>query len=108
MVERGCSFRKAYSNKEKRTIDKDNNEENKAVYKTAKKEAEKNVDITKAKVCVHLYADMDTSEGQKKVLRMEENGNIAMDLRNMKHGKFKLLDLTTNRLKCERVWKQLE
>ena len=52
----------------KRTLDKDNSEENKAAYKTAKKEAKKNVAIAKARAHDHLYADMDTTEGQKKVL----------------------------------------
>ena len=54
----------------KRTHDKDNSEENKAAYKTAKKEAKRNVAIAKARAYDHLYADMDTNEGQKKVLRM--------------------------------------
>ena len=44
--------------------------ENKAVYKTAKKEAKRNVAIAKARAYDHLYADMDTTEVQKKVLRM--------------------------------------
>ena len=52
----------------KRTLDKDNNEENKAAYKTAKKVAKKNVAIARA--YDRLYADVDTSKGQKKVLRM--------------------------------------
>ena len=52
------------------TLDKDNNEENKAAYKTAKKEAKKSVAIAKARAYDRLYADMDTTEGQKKVLRM--------------------------------------
>ena len=54
----------------KKTLDKDNSEENKAAYKTAKKEAKRNVAIAKARAFNHLYADMDTTEGQKKVLRM--------------------------------------
>ena len=54
----------------KRTLDKDNSEENKAAYKTAKKEAKRNVAIAKARAYGHLYADMDTTEVQKKVLRM--------------------------------------
>ena len=53
----------------KRTIDKDNSE-NKAAYKRAKKEAKRNVAIAKARAYDHLYVDMDTTEGQKKVLRM--------------------------------------
>ena len=52
------------------TIDKDNNEENKAAYKTAKKEAKKSVAIANARAYARLYGDMDTTEGQKKVLRM--------------------------------------
>ena len=44
----------------KRTID--NNEENKAAYKTAKKEAKTNVDITKARAYDCMYANMDTTE----------------------------------------------
>ena len=54
----------------KRNLDKDNSEENKAAYKTAKKEVKRNVSIVKARAYDHLYADMDTTEGQKKVLRM--------------------------------------
>ena len=54
----------------KRTLDKDNNEENKVAYKTAKKEAKRNVAIAKARAYDHLYTGMDTTEGQKKVLRM--------------------------------------
>ena len=38
--------------------------------KTAKKEAKKSVAIAKARAYDRLYADMDTTEGQKKVLRM--------------------------------------
>ena len=52
------------------TLDKDNNEENKAAYKTPKKEAKKSVAVAKARAYDRLYADMDTTEGQKKVLRM--------------------------------------
>ena len=56
-----------------------NSEENKAAYKTAKKEAKGNVAIAKARTYDHLYADIDTTEGQKKVLRMakemENNSN---------------------------------
>ena len=48
------------------TLDKNNNEENKAAYKTAKKEAKKSVAIAKARAYDRLYADMDTTEGQKK------------------------------------------
>ena len=63
----------------KRTLDKDNNEENKAAYKTTKKEPKKTVAITKVRAYDHLYADMDTIEGQNKVLRMakerEKNWN---------------------------------
>ena len=36
----------------------------------AKKEAKKNVAIAKARAYDRLRADMDTTEGQKKVLRM--------------------------------------
>ena len=54
----------------KRTIDKDNSEDNKAT--TANKEAKWNVAIAKARAYNHLYEDMDTTEGQKKVLRMAE------------------------------------
>ena len=52
------------------TVDNDNNEENKAAYKTAKKEAKKSLAIAKARACDRLDADKDTTEGQKKVLRM--------------------------------------
>ena len=59
----------------KRTLDKDNDEENKAAHKTAKN----NVAIAKARTYDLLYAYMDTTEGQKKVLRMakerEKNSN---------------------------------
>ena len=48
------------------TLDKYNNEENKAAYKTAKKEAKKSVAVAKARAYDGLYADMDTIEGQKK------------------------------------------
>ena len=54
----------------KRTLDKDNSEENKAAYKTAKKEAKRNIAIAKARAYDHMYADMDTTEGQNKGLRM--------------------------------------
>ena len=54
----------------KRTLDKDNSEENKAAYKTAKTEAKRNLAIAKARAYDHLYADMDTTKGQKKVLMM--------------------------------------
>ena len=50
----------------KRTPDKDNNEENKAAYKTAKK----NVSIAKARAYDRLHTDMDTTGEKKKVLRM--------------------------------------
>ena len=53
-----------------RTLDKDNNEENKAAYKTARKEAKKSLAIAKARACDLLCAGMDTTEGQKKVLKM--------------------------------------
>ena len=54
----------------KLTLDKDNNEENKAAYKTAKTEAKQSVAIIKARAYDSMCADMDTTEGQKKVLRM--------------------------------------
>ena len=54
----------------KRILDKDNSEDNKAAYKTAKNEAKMNIAIAKARAYNHLYADMDTTEGQKKVMRM--------------------------------------
>ena len=64
----------------KRSLDKDNNEENKAAYKTAKKESKKNVVIAKASVYDRLYADMGTTAGQKKVLRMaKERENTSTD-----------------------------
>ena len=43
MVERGCSGKHPTKKLAKITLDKDNNEENKAAYKTAKKEAKKSV-----------------------------------------------------------------
>ena len=52
------------------TLDKDKNEENKSAYKTGKKEAKKSVAIAKARAYDHMYADMDTTKGLKKVLRM--------------------------------------
>ena len=45
------------------TLDKDNNKENKAAYKTAKKETKMSIAIAKARAYDHLYADMDTTEG---------------------------------------------
>ena len=63
------------------TLDKDTNEENKAAYKTAKKEAKKSVTIAKARAYDRPYADMDTTEGQKKVLRMaKERENNSKDI----------------------------
>ena len=59
-------YRKASETKKlaKRTLDKDNSEENKAAYKTAKKEVNRNVAIAKARAYDHLYADVDdTTEG---------------------------------------------
>ena len=53
-----------------RTLEKGNSEDNTAAYNTTKKEAKRNVAIAKARAYDHLYADMDTTEGQKKVLRM--------------------------------------
>ena len=44
------------------------------IYKTAKKEAKRNVAIAKARAYDHLYEDTDTTEGQKKVLRMAKKG----------------------------------
>ena len=44
------------------TLDKDNNEENKAAYKTAKKEAKNSVAIAKERAYDCQYADMDTTE----------------------------------------------
>ena len=41
------------------TLDKDTNEENKAAYKTANKEANKSVAIAKARAYDRLYADME-------------------------------------------------
>ena len=65
----------------KRTIDKDNSEENKAAYKTAKRNQKRNVAIAKAWANYHLYAHMDTTEGQKKVLRMaKERENNSKDI----------------------------
>ena len=52
------------------TLDKENNEENIAPYKTAKTEAQKSVAIIKARAYDRMCAYMDTTEGQKKVLRM--------------------------------------
>ena len=52
------------------TPDKDNNKNNKAAYNTAKKEAKKSVAVAKARACDRLYAYMDTTEGQKKELRL--------------------------------------
>ena len=52
------------------TLDKDTNEENKAAYKTGKKEAKKSVAIAKARAYDDMNAGMDTTKGLKKVLRM--------------------------------------
>ena len=63
------------------TLEKDNNEENKAAYKTAKKEAKTSVAFAKARAYDRLYADIDTTEGQKKVLRMaKERENNSKDI----------------------------
>ncbi len=46
----------------KRTLDKDNSEDNKAAYKTAKKEATGTyIAIAKARAYDNLYADMDNT-----------------------------------------------
>ena len=69
----------------KRNLGKDNNEENKAAYKTAKTETKQKVAIAKAKVYDRLYADMDTTEGQRKVLRMaKERENNSYDINQSK------------------------
>ena len=82
MVERGCSGKSIQTKKlAKKTLDKEKHEENKAAYKTAKKEANNNVAIANARAYDRLYADMDTSEGQKKVLRMaKEKENNTKDI----------------------------
>ena len=61
MVERGCSGSIQTKKLAKITLDKDNNEENKAAYKTAKKEAKKRVAIAKARAYDRLHAGMDTT-----------------------------------------------
>ena len=80
VVERGCSGKHPNKETGKITLDKDNNEENKSAYKTAKKEAKKSLAIAKASAYDRLYADMDTTEGQKNVLRManerEKNSKV--------------------------------
>ena len=90
-------YRKASKTKKlvKRTLDKDNREENKAAYKTAKKETKRNVAIAKARAYDHLYADMDTTEGQKKVLRMakemEKNSKVIYQSKVIKYEEERVL-----------------
>ena len=63
------------------TLDKDNNEEKKAAYKTAKMEARKSIAIAKARAYDRLHVVMDTTEGQKKVLSMgKEMENKSKDI----------------------------
>ncbi|XP_063591302.1 uncharacterized protein LOC134768404 [Penaeus indicus] len=45
-------------------------EENRAKYKTAKREAKRAVAVAKARAYDQLYKDLDTGEGMKKVLKM--------------------------------------
>ena len=67
-----------------RTIDKDNNEENRAAYKTAKNDAKKNLAITKLRINDCLFKDMDTTERQKKVLKMtKERDKNSKELRRL-------------------------
>ena len=81
MVERGCTRKLQAKKLAKRTLDKDDNDENKSVYKTAKKEAKKNGATTKARANDRLYADMDITEGQKKVLKVaKERENNSKDI----------------------------
>nr|XP_027227214.1 uncharacterized protein LOC113819172 [Penaeus vannamei] len=54
----------------KKTLDMENNDENKEVYKLAKKEAKKSVARAKARAYQVLYEDMETIDGQKRALRM--------------------------------------
>ncbi|XP_063597228.1 uncharacterized protein LOC134773912 [Penaeus indicus] len=48
----------------------DLSEENRAKYKTAKREAKRAVAVVKARAYDQLYKDLDTGEGMKKVLKM--------------------------------------
>ncbi|XP_069993536.1 uncharacterized protein [Penaeus vannamei] len=54
----------------KKILDMENNDENKEVYKLAKKEAKKSVAGAKARAYQVLYEDMGTIDGQKRALRM--------------------------------------
>ena len=59
----------------KKDLDRENTEENKVKYKTAKKTAKQMVAIAKAAAYERLYEDLDSVEGQKKVLRMARSRN---------------------------------
>ena len=54
----------------KKTLDRYNTEENKEAYIVAKKEAKRKVASAKARSCKVLCEAMDSSDGQKQVLRM--------------------------------------
>ena len=91
----------------KRTLDKDNSEENKAAYKTAKKEAKRNVAIAKARAYDHLYAYMDTTEGQSKVLRMaKERENNSKDIYQSKVIKDEEKTVLVEDLKILERWRE--
>ena len=91
----------------KRTIDKDNSEENKAAYKTSKKEAKKNVAVAKSRAYDHLYADMDTTEGQKKVLRMaKERENNSKYIYQPKVIKYEEERVLVDDLKILKTWRE--
>ena len=59
----------------KEELDRDNTEENRAKYKEKKKMAKKMVATAKSVAYEHLYEDLDSVEGQKKVLRMAKSIN---------------------------------
>ena len=54
----------------KKALDRENTEANKTAYKDKKKQAKKTVAAAKAQAYNQLYEDMDSAEGQRKVLRI--------------------------------------
>ena len=89
------------------TLDKDNNEDNKAAYKTAKEEAKKSVAIAKARAYDRMYAYMDTTEGKKKVLRMaKESENNSKDSDQSKVIKDEEERVVVNDLKILERWRE--
>ncbi|XP_069970999.1 uncharacterized protein PF3D7_1120000-like [Penaeus vannamei] len=64
----------------KKTLDMENKDEIKEVYKLAKKEAKKSVARAKARAYQVLYEDMETIDGQKRTkLTKDEKGNVLVE-----------------------------